>query len=124
VANKDSFKLFVSKNPSFAKSVSSGKISWQKLYELYDLYGENSDVWNEYRNIESSAASDAASGLSLKGILNSLKGINLESLQENVSSLQKAVGFLEDLTRETPKKSEKKKKEKKDLEEIERFYSD
>jgi hypothetical protein len=127
MANKESFKLFVSKNPNFAKSVSSGKTSWQKLYELYDLYGENNEVWNDYRTekVTSSTTTEAATtGLSLKGILNSLKGINLESLQENVSSIQKAVGFLEDITREIPKKDDKKKKEKKNLEEIERFYSD
>ncbi len=124
MASKEQFKLFISKNPNFAKNVNSGKTTWQKLYELYDLYGENNDVWNEYRKVDSAATSEATSGLSLKSILNSLKGVNLESLQENVSSLQKAVGFLEDLTRESPKKEERKKKEKKDLEEIERFYSD
>lgn len=123
MASKEQFKLFVSRNPNFAKNVASGKTSWQKLYELYDLYGEENNIWNEYRNIEN-ATVEATSGLSLKGILNSLKGINLDSLQENVSSIQKAVGFLEDLTRENPKKEEKKKKDKKDLEEIERFYSD
>ena len=122
MASKEQFKLFVSKNPNFAKNVSSGKTSWQKLYEIYDLYGEENDIWNEYRNIEN--VSESTSSLSFKSILNSLKGINLDSLQENVSSIQKAVGFLEDLTRENPKKDEKKKKEKKNLEEIERFYSD
>lgn len=117
--SKENFKNFVSKNPSFANSVNSGKISWQKMYELYDLYGEENKIWNDYRSVEKATES----AFSIKSILNSFKGINLESFQNNISSLQKAVGFLEDLTRDSDKKKENKKK-KKELDPMDRFYSD
>mgnify|MGYP001030228419 CR=1 FL=1 len=44
------FKQFVKQNPSFIKFVKSNEMTWQKFYELYDLYGEESEVWDEYRN--------------------------------------------------------------------------
>ena len=41
------FKEFVSHNPEFIDSVNNGKTTWQKLYELYDLYGEDTSVWSD-----------------------------------------------------------------------------
>ncbi len=118
--SKESFKSFISKNPEFAKSVNGGKISWQKMYELYDMYGEDNKIWDEYREKEKSESS-----FNIKNLLSSLKGINLESFQSNISSLQKAVGFLEDLTRDSDKKKENKNKNKKsELDPMDRFYSD
>ena len=45
---KNEFKEFVKNNPSLLKFVNNEKMTWQKFYEMYDLYGENSEVWNEY----------------------------------------------------------------------------
>lgn len=42
------FKEFVKKNPSLLKFVREEKMTWQKFYEIYDLYGESNDIWNEY----------------------------------------------------------------------------
>lgn len=118
---KEEFKIFVSKNPSFAKYVKEGKTSWQKLYELYILYDEDSKVWDEYKK-EEEEVKKSTSSLSLAGIINSLKGINLDSFQNNLSSIQKAVGFLEEFTRKEDKKESSKPKPKN--ENLDRFYSD
>ena len=47
---KTNFKEFVKNNPSLLKFVKEEKMTWQKFYEMYDLYGENHEVWNEYIN--------------------------------------------------------------------------
>ena len=119
--SKEEFKEFIKKNPSFADSVKSGLTSWQELFELYSLYDENSNVWDKYKRKEE-VVEDVASSLSLASIINSLKGINLDSFQNNLESIQKAVSFLEELT----KKDEKKEKNNKTFkdENIDRFYSD
>ena len=52
--SKESFKLFARLHPELADSVINNNITWQKLYELYDIYGENSSVWNQYLNTTSS----------------------------------------------------------------------
>ena len=48
--SKESFKEFIKNKPYLAKAVFDGKTSFQKLYETYDLYGEESDVFNNYLN--------------------------------------------------------------------------
>ena len=52
MSKKDDFKEFASKNPSLAKYIENGEMSWQKFYELYDIYGEDESVWSKYKNSE------------------------------------------------------------------------
>ena len=87
---KDSFKKFVFAHPEFVDYVKKENISWQKLYELYDLYGEDMSIWNKYISKET---------VDVNGLFNILKNINLDTLEENINSIQKAVGLVEELTK-------------------------
>lgn len=119
--SKEEFKEFIKKNPSFATSVKDGLTSWQELFELFSLYDEDSSVWDKYK-VKEEVVEEATSSLSLASIIESLKGINLDSFQSNLESIGKAVSFLEELTKKDEKK-ETSKKNPKD-ENIDRFYSD
>lgn len=110
----DKFKRFVSNRPEFVDYVKKNNISWQTLYELYDIYGEDDKVWNKY------IKSDVKDSINIKGLLNTLKNINLDSLEENISSIQKAVGLVEELTREDEKDNSIKAKEEK----IDKLYGE
>ena len=44
--SKIEFKEFVKKNPSLLKFVREEKMTWQKFYEIYDLYGEDEYLLN------------------------------------------------------------------------------
>lgn len=79
---KEKFKAFVKKNPSLAKYVKNGSMTFQKFYEMYDLYGEDSDVWKDYL---------AVSSFDLGTFL---KNIDLDKLKEGVNSLQRVVSLL------------------------------
>ena len=46
--SKETFKSFVRVHPELADYVLKNSISWQQLYEIYELYGDNSSVWNKY----------------------------------------------------------------------------
>lgn len=96
---KEKFKEFIKKHPSFVKSVNGGIISWQGLYELYDIYGENEDVFKEYyieENTKETSKEEISDTLSLKNIISTFKEINVDEIKKNLESLQKAVVFLED----------------------------
>ena len=102
----ENFKLFIRNNPKIYKSVMNKKTTWQELYELYDIYGENSEVWDDYIETED--------GFNIKKIINNLKNINSETLENNIDNLERATKFLEDITASfasSPKKEKRKDKE-------------
>jgi len=101
---KEEFKEFVRKNPSLIKYVKTGEMNWQKFYEIYDIYGDDDNAWNDYLKKEE-AVQTAATTATVGSFLNFLKTIDLDSLQETVSSLQRVLGVFGDLTtksKETP----------------------
>ena len=107
---KDEFKSFVRKNPSLIKYVKNGNMTWQSFYEIYDLYGEDDSAWTNYlKKEEKTETVDVVKNNTTVGdFFNFLKGIDLNSLQETVSSLQRVLGVFGDLT---SKNTETKKEE-------------
>ena len=91
---KENFKIFVSKKPELASYVNNGSMSWQKFYELYDLYGENSDVWNSYRKTNDSLNS-------VNKINDLIKNVDMNSIKEHINTAQKALEFVQELTSKT-----------------------
>ena len=88
--NLDNFKLFIKSNPNFANYIKDGSMTWQKFYELYDMYGEDSQVWEEYKQEKKKSPT-------LNDIVNMAKNIDMNKLQDGVNSLSKAVGLFSDL---------------------------
>ena len=88
--NLDNFKQFVKLNPDFASFIKDGTMTWQKFYELYDMYGENSSIWNDFRI-------DKKNTPTISDIVNMAKKIDINKLQDGVNSLSKAVGLFSDL---------------------------
>lgn len=95
--SKESFKVFARSHPELATSVLNEKTTWQKLYELYEIYGENSQVWDGYlsRNNIISKASSATT--SIKDLISTVKNIDLDTVQKGVTNLQKTIGLIQDI---------------------------
>lgn len=111
MASIDEFKGFVRKNPRLIKYTKSGEMSWQKFYELYDLYGEDAETWKPYlENAEAkiAAASTAATGVtSIADFMGFLKNIDLDSVQNGVSSIQRVLSVVQDLAGKDDKTEKK-----------------
>lgn len=96
--SKETFKTFARNHPELANTVMKGETTWQKLYELYDIYGEDSSVWNSYFSTALSNASQSTFEPSaFKDFFNTFKNIDLDSVQKGVTNLQKTVGLLQDI---------------------------
>lgn len=113
MANIDDFKLFVKNNPKLITYVRSGDMSWQKFYELYDLYGEDDNIWNDYltknKDIKSSNSNNKTNvinNISFSNIFDMVKNIDTNKLQSGITSMQKAIGlFSEMLIKDKPNTS-------------------
>lgn len=88
----DNFKSFVRENPNLINYVKNKKKTWQEFYELYDLYGNDSEVWNKYlSNTTTSVTKNKSSSNPLNSILEVAKNIDADKLQDGLTSIQKAV---------------------------------
>lgn len=106
---KEKFKDFVRQNPVLLTHVKDGNMTWQKFYEIYDIYGEDENAWKDYLTVDATAATTtaAASSFDLMGFL---KNLDLDSIQNGVNSMQRVLGLLQDMSSgksnntETPRK--------------------
>lgn len=87
--SKVEFKQFVKNNPNLIKYVNNNEMTWQKFYELYDLYGEDNEIWNKYLN---NNANDSGITDNFKSIFDLFKGIDLKTVQKTLNGLDKAIG--------------------------------
>ena len=99
MSGKEEFKDFVRNNPSLIKYVKNGSKSWQNFYELFNLYGDDKSAWNEYLGVTEtvSASSDFFSWL---------KSIDVDSIQNGVTSLQRVLSVVQDFTKDDSSKEE------------------
>lgn len=94
--SKETFKLFVRDNPSLVKYVNNNTMSWQKFYEMYELYGSDNNIWNNYLfNNEEDIS--VGSDRSFKELIAAIKGINLEKVQKGIDSIQKTISLVQGL---------------------------
>lgn len=102
---KEDFKRFVRSHPELIQHVNNGSMSWQKFYEMYDIYGENNSVWLKYQNTETgdtrSVSEPKKNGstvgdTSLKDLFNMVKKIDLDSVKKGAEGLQKAIALIQD----------------------------
>ena len=97
--SKESFKSFARGHTELANYVMNGKTNWQRLYELYEIYGENSSIWDDYFSTSNSSFSSGESDLSstLKELMQNIRNIDLNSVQKGITNIQKAVGLLQNI---------------------------
>ena len=96
----DSFKEFVRNNSYLINYTKTGNKSWQDLYEIYDLYGEDTDAWNRYLNNDeknTTTTNNTKSSNYLEEMVRMAKNIDVDKVQEGITSLQKTLGLFGDL---------------------------
>jgi len=117
MSKKDSFKNFIFNHPEFIEQVKLNNTSWQSLYELYDIYGEDEKIWSKYLTTKEDTA------FNIKNILNTIKNIDLNSLEENINNIQKAVGLVEEFTKKEDSDNKDENKEVKETK-IDNLYGE
>lgn len=102
---KEDFKRFVRSHPELIQHVNNGSMSWQKFYEMYDIYGENNSIWLKYQDSEigdtksvneTKKITSTVGDTSLKDLFNMVKKIDLDSVRKGAEGLQKAIALVQD----------------------------
>ena len=96
--SKDTFKSFARVHPELASVVLEGNATWQQLYEIYEIYGENNSIWNNYFKTNNSLTDTiASSATTMKDFINTFKNLDMDSVQKGITNIQKTIGLLQDL---------------------------
>ena len=93
---KDDFKNFVRTKPELIKYVKNGEMTWQKFYEIYDLYGTDENIWSKYK------ATDRTVDSGISKITEMVKNVDVDSIKSHINTAQKAIDFVSDLTKKNP----------------------
>lgn len=89
---KETFKQFARNHPELAQNVLSGKTTWQKLYELYDIYGDDHSIWKSFLSTSTEPVQST-----FKDLFNTFKTLDMESVQKGVTNIQKTITLLQDI---------------------------
>ena len=100
---KDEFKEFVKKNPGLINYVKNNEMTWQKFYEIYDIYGEDENAWKDYIKKEeitenNKKISAGAGAISITDFINWFKNIDLDGLQQGIGNVQRVLGLVGELS--------------------------
>lgn len=95
MATKEDFKAFASKHPELIRYIKNGDTTWQRLYEIYDIYGEQESAWKNYFSKQTESK---VNDYNFKNFTDKLKNIDFNSIQEHINTAQKALGIVQELT--------------------------
>lgn len=87
---KEEFKTFLKNNPKLLNYIKDNDSSMQKLYEIYDVYGAEDSIWEDYMKDRSS--------INLNNISNIVKNIDMNSIKGHINTAQKALSLVQELT--------------------------
>lgn len=87
------FKQFIRTMPKASEAVHDGLYTWQELYELYDLYGENHEVWKKFSSEKSTPKASGSTNFDLSSLVALLKTVDVDALLSSMQGLEKVLGI-------------------------------
>ena len=98
----DEFKEFIKDKEFLIDMVNSGNTSWQKLYEIYDLYGENASIFKQKDQSETenvTADNQKNNDNRINSLLKAFEGVDVNKINENLEGVRKVLAVLSEFTK-------------------------
>ena len=98
----DSFREFVKEKPFLKDKVRNKETTWQELFERYDLYGEEDEIFIEKvedKEVEDSTDDKEENEEGISSILGLLAGLDMDKISESLNSMKKVLNILSEVTK-------------------------
>ena len=106
----EKFKEFIKDKEFLIDKVNNKETTWQNLYEIYDLYGEEASI---FKNVsqekeEQNAANNASNDNRVSSLLKAFEGVDVNKINENLEGVRKILAVLGEFSKKDdakPKRS-------------------
>lgn len=107
MATFEEFKSFIKDKPFLKEKVKKGETTWQELFEHYDLYGQDDELFkndivdeekqNEVKE-EKEEKKDIKNDDSVGSFFNMLSGIDVDKISDGLNGMKKILNILSEVT--------------------------
>ena len=98
----EEFKKFASSRPFLKQKVDNKEITWQELYERYDIYGKEDEIFKEDKN-ENRKNND-----SFSSFMDMINNIDIDKVTEGLNGMKKILSILGEITQKEDNSSKRK----------------
>ena len=99
----DDFRDFVKEKPFLKEKVKNKEYTWQELYERYDLFGPDDEVFSQVESEEDEEVEESEETNSdeegFSSILGLLSGLDMDKISDSLSSMKKVLNILAEVTK-------------------------
>lgn len=88
----DDFKLFIKTKPEVVNKIHNGELSWQMVYEIYDIKGENDPLFQNEKSIKKTEENKSTTS-SINSALKAFQDIDMDKVTNNLQSIQKVLSI-------------------------------
>ncbi|MDX8364940.1 YlbD family protein [Cytobacillus sp. IB215665] len=92
------FKEFVKQHPKLISEVRQGEKTWQEFFEDWYLFGDDDEMWDEYKGRNSNDSSEDNNETKpeiLGTFLSSLKNMDLNQVEQHLNTFGEAITTLQ-----------------------------
>ncbi len=94
----DDFKEFVRGHPLLKYEVRDQKLSWQNIYEEWDLLGGNDPSWEKYAEKKEEVLKSVKGQETLRNLIDYVKKINPDNVSKTLNNVGKITSLLTGIT--------------------------
>lgn len=96
----DKFKEFIKDKEFLIDKVNNKETTWQNLYEVYDLYGEDATIFkNDNNEIHDENNQNKNNDNRVNNLLKSFEGLDVNKINENLEGVRKILAVLGEFTK-------------------------
>ena len=98
----EQFKKFASSKPFLKRKVDNKEVTWQELYEKYDIYGEEDPIFKE----DSSSSKQESNSFS--SFMDMINNIDIDKITEGLNGMKKVLSILSEITQKDDANTKRK----------------